>query len=138
MRLARATGWLRQTRSPLRVLFIGSGAVNFGGVVGPWDHSRRVEAIGGVRIVAIADPELPKAQTVLETKRRGTREQLYSECKIYESYIDAVDAVKPDVAFIGERANVHLGHMTAPGSDAGREAFNLVPSPHNNPDKLNA
>ena len=48
----------------LRVLFIGAGAVNFGGAEGPWDHSRRLEGEGGVHIVAIADPDLPKAKQV--------------------------------------------------------------------------
>ena len=37
----------------LRVLFIGAGAVNFGGAEGPWDNSRRLEGEGGVLIVAI-------------------------------------------------------------------------------------
>ena len=48
----------------LRVLFIGAGAVNFGGAEGPWDHSRRLEGEGGVLIVAIADPDTPKAEQV--------------------------------------------------------------------------
>ena len=48
----------------LRVLFIGAGAVNFGGAEGPWDNSRRLEGEGGVLIVAIADPDTPKAEQV--------------------------------------------------------------------------
>lgn len=52
----------------LRVLFIGAGAVNFGGAEGPWDHSRRLEKLGGVEVVAIADPDLKKARAVLQKK----------------------------------------------------------------------
>ena len=54
----------------LRVLFIGAGAVNFGASAvalaanRPWDHSRRLEGEGGVLIVAIADPDTPKAEQV--------------------------------------------------------------------------
>ena len=54
----------------LRVLFIGAGAVNFGAAatalaaLRPWNHSRRLEKEGGVRVVAIADPDLPKAKQV--------------------------------------------------------------------------
>ena len=33
----------------LRVLFIGASTVNFGGAPGPWDHSRRLEKLGGVK-----------------------------------------------------------------------------------------
>lgn len=33
----------------LRVLFVGASTVNFGGAPGPWDHSRRLEEIGGVK-----------------------------------------------------------------------------------------
>ncbi len=112
MTLARPSGWLGQTRNrTLRVLFIGAGGANFGGATGPWDNSKRVEDLGGVRIVAIADPDIPKAQALLKTKRGGTRDQLYSECKVYASYIDAVDATKPDVALIGEHMTVTHVHM---------------------------
>ena len=33
----------------LNVLFIGASTVNFGGAPGPWDHSRRLEKLGGVK-----------------------------------------------------------------------------------------
>lgn len=85
----------------LRVLFIGSGAVNFGGAEGPWDHSRRLEQLGGVKFVAIADPDLPKAQDVLKRKLGGPRGDIYRDCKVYADYKDALAATKPDVAFIG-------------------------------------
>ena len=85
----------------LRVLFIGSGAVNFGGAEGPWDHSRRLEQLGGVKVVAIADPILSKAREVLERKQNGPRRDLYRDCKVYADYKEALAATKPDIAFIG-------------------------------------
>ena len=85
----------------LRLLFVGSGAVNFGGAEGPWDHSRRLEQLGGIKVVAIADPDLPKAQAVLERKQSGPNGDLYHDCKVYADYKNALAATKPDIAFIG-------------------------------------
>ena len=59
-----------RSEAELRVLFIGAGAVNFGvsavaqAAIRPWDHSRRLEGEGGVHMVAIADPDMPKAKQV--------------------------------------------------------------------------
>ena len=85
----------------LRVLFIGSGSVNFGGAEGPWDHSRRLEQLEGVKFVAIADPLLAKAEAVLKTKLDGPHAHLYKECIAVKSYLEAISITKPDVAFIG-------------------------------------
>ena len=87
----------------LRVLIIGAGAVNFGGAEGPWDHSRRLERAEGVRIVGIADPDLPKARKVLERKL-GTAlvSEVYRQCDVYADYLDAIKSCKPHVAFIGK------------------------------------
>ena len=85
----------------LRLLFIGSGAVNFGGAEGPWDHSRRLEQLGGVKIVAIADPLVSKAQEVLQGKLSGAHADLYRDCKVFADYKVALEVTKPDVAFIG-------------------------------------
>ena len=87
--------------SELRLLFIGSGAVNFGGAEGPWDHSRRLEQLGGVKVVAIADPVLTKADEVLKRKQSGPHGDLYRDCKTYADYKEALAAAKPDIAFIG-------------------------------------
>ena len=91
----------------LAVLFVGAGAVNFGGAEGPWDHSRRLEQLGGVQVVAIADPDLPKAQKVLETKLSGDYAGVYRGCVVMANYLDAIKATKPDVAFIGEMCSLH-------------------------------
>jgi len=68
---------MMESSRPVRVIFIGAGGVNFGGVIGPWNHSKRLEKLGGVEVVAVADPDLKKAYRV------------------------AIDKTKPQVAFIG-------------------------------------
>ena len=88
----------------VRVLFIGAGAVNFGGAEGPWDHSRRLEKLGGVQVVAIADPDLPKARKVLEIKLAGESAAMYKGCLVVASYLEALQTANPQVAFIGEFA----------------------------------
>ncbi len=84
------------------MLFIGAGAVNFGGAEGPWDHSKRLEEIGGVEIVGIADPITSKAKEILQTKLSGAHANIYKNCVVVESYLKALEEVKPDVAFIGK------------------------------------
>ena len=86
----------------LRVLFIGAGTVNFGGSEGPWDHSRRLEQLGGVQVVAIADPDLPKAKKLLDTKLGGKFADMYTGCIVMANYLDAIETTKPHVAFIGK------------------------------------
>ena len=85
----------------VNVLFIGSGAVNFGGAEGPWDHSIRLEKLGGVKVVGIADPDLPKAKAVLAEKLSGKHAHMYKDCMVVGDYADALSMVKPHVAFIG-------------------------------------
>ena len=99
----------------LRVLFIGAGAVNFGGAEGPWDHSRRLETLPGVRIVAIADIDTKKARDVLASKRTGAYAEVYKECEVYPGFAEAIKKKSPQVAFIGEEAC----------------QLNFPPSPHN-------
>ena len=86
----------------IRVLFVGAGAVNFGGAEGPWDHSKRLEQLGGVQVVAIADPDLHKAKNVLQTKLSGPRAAMYKDCMVMASYLDAIKTTKPHAAFIGK------------------------------------
>ncbi len=93
---------LELAMAAVRILFIGAGAVNFGGAEGPWDHSRRLEGLQGVRIVGIADPDVLKAKAVLEKKANGKYGEVYGECAVYGDYKEAIKACKPDAAFIGE------------------------------------
>lgn len=93
----------------LRVLFIGAGAVNFGGAEGPWDHSRRLEELGGVQVVAIADPDLPKARGVLQLKLTGGAAEMYKGCLVVADYLEAIQTTKPQVAFIGKFSHPPIG-----------------------------
>lgn len=93
---------VRTDNEELRVCFIGAGAVNFGGAEGPWDHSRRLELLGGVLIVAIVDPDTPKAEAVLQRKLNGSHSALYRECKIFADCTIALKKCQFDVAFVGE------------------------------------
>jgi len=86
----------------VRVLFIGAGAVNFGGAAGPWDHSSRLEQLEDVCVVAIADPDLPKAKGVLKEKMSGPHAEAYQECTVHADFREALKVCRPDVAFIGE------------------------------------
>ena len=86
----------------VRVLFVGAGGVNFGGVLGPWNHSKRIEMLGGVRIVGIADPDLEKAHKVLQKKLSGKHAHVYQNCVVMADYKEAIEKAKPHVAFIGK------------------------------------
>lgn len=90
--------------SVLRIAFVGSGAVNFGGAEGPWDHSARVERLGGVEVVAIVDPLIAKARVVLERKLAGPHCDLYKNCVVLGSCSEAIameDERRPQAVFIG-------------------------------------
>ena len=88
----------------LRIAFVGSGAVNFGGAEGPWDHSDRVERLGGVEVVAIVDPLKDKARAVLERKKTGAHGDLYKNCIVLASCSEAIameEGRRPQAVFIG-------------------------------------
>ena len=88
----------------LRLAIVGSGAVNFGGAEGPWNHSKRLEMLGGVEIVAIADPLTEKAKSILEEKLQGEHKDLYKNCVVLASFKDILkfeDDRKPHAVFIG-------------------------------------
>ena len=86
----------------VRVLFIGAGAVNFGGAEGPWDHACRLEQLEDVCVVAIANRDRTKALRVLEEKLSGPHAEVYRECTVHADFTEALKVCRPDVAFIGE------------------------------------
>ena len=89
--------------SSLDLCFIGSGVVNFGGTTHPWNHSLRLEKLGGIRVVAIIDPLTDKAEKILKEKLAGSHAHLYKDCRIYA---DIETALKENnnikVAFVGK------------------------------------
>lgn len=87
----------------LKVAFIGAGDVNFGGGEGPWDHASRLEKIGGMRLIAVADPNTSRAHAQL-AKRSGA---MYADTKVYGEYREMLHEAKPDAVWIGVPPNVH-------------------------------
>lgn len=85
----------------LKIGFVGAGAINFGRPHLPWDHASRLEQIGGVQVIAICDPDIPRAEGELN-KRLSSAEfgHMYKDCKILKEATDLI-ALKPDAVFIG-------------------------------------
>lgn len=89
--------------SIINVCFVGSGIVNFGGSENPWNHSIRLEKIGGIKVVAIVDPLTDKAREILQRKLSDSHTSpFYKECCIYPTVGDALKEKQFQVAFIGE------------------------------------
>lgn len=85
----------------LRVAFVGAGNVNFGRWNVPWNHSSRLENVGGIDVIAIADPDVKKAEEVLAAKRSQiSTAHFYKNCKVF-SDPNSVLPLKPEVVFIG-------------------------------------
>ena len=67
----------------LRIAFIGAGGVNFGSPTKPWDHATRLEKLGGVTVVGVADPDMEKAQKALAERLAGPARKMYAGAKAY-------------------------------------------------------
>lgn len=89
----------------IRIAFIGAGDVNFGGGEGPWDHASRLEKIGGLRLVGVADPNSNRAISQL-AKRKGT---MYDDTRVFADYKSMLSELKPDAVWIGVPPNAHGG-----------------------------
>ena len=66
----------------MRIGFVGAGNINFGGPGVPWDHASRLEKIGGVQFVGIADVDAERAKAVLSSRQAGSHGHLYQHCKV--------------------------------------------------------
>jgi predicted dehydrogenase len=97
----------RSAGGDLRIGFIGAGAVNFGGGEGPWDHAGRLEKIGGVRIVGIADPDTARARKVLAARRKGPASAMYAEAAVDADFRSMIGRTRPDAVFIGVPPAAH-------------------------------
>lgn len=91
----------------LRIGFIGAGGVNFGGAEGPWDHASRLEKIGGIRVVGVADPDTARAQKVLAARRAGSAGAIYAEAKVFPDFRQLMDKARPDAVFVGLPPSAH-------------------------------
>ncbi|KAK3608320.1 hypothetical protein CHS0354_030770 [Potamilus streckersoni] len=86
---------------PLRVGFIGAGAIHFGKPMVPWDHASRLENVGGFEVIGIVDPDQKRATNVLEERLSSPgKRQFYQNCQLL-SNSDELLNMKPDVVFIG-------------------------------------
>ena len=96
----------------LHIAFIGAGAINFGGPTLPYNHSSRLESLGGIQVLGIVDIDIKKAERVLEGRKD---DPIYSGCKVYETTTELLKENKNiDVVFIGtppaSRGSVEPGH----------------------------
>ena len=86
--------------SVVRVGFVGSGAVNFGGAEGPWDHSKRLQLLAkqfNLHFVGVADPLTEKAKAVVDGRLSTEFAPLYKECGVYDSHQRMMAEARPDV-----------------------------------------
>ena len=96
------------TMANVRIGFIGAGGVNFGSNVGSWNHASRLEQIGGVEIVGIADIDTTRAERALAERKRATNAtSIYANCKIYSSAEDMIEREKLDGVFVGLPPGCH-------------------------------
>jgi len=91
----------------LRIAFIGAGNANFGGGEGPWDHATRLEQVGGVSVVGIADINRPLAERRLAIRRSGAAPEIWSEAAVFEDYRRMLDGTRPDAVFIALPGEAH-------------------------------
>lgn len=99
--------------SALRIVFIGAGEINFGSltVKVPWCHAERIErafADYGINleVVGISDINVDRAKQVLE-QRRSILPEIYQNTQVFGKYVEMLDAVKPNAAFVGLPPFVH-------------------------------
>ena len=93
----------------LKIGFVGAGGVNFGGAEGPWDHATRLESLGGLAVVGVADPDTARAEGVLAKRRSGAGGAMYSAAAAYPDVRKMLAAARPDAVFIGVPPNAHGG-----------------------------
>ena len=91
----------------LKIAFIGAGGVNFGGAEGPWDHASRLEKIGGLSVVGVADPDTARAEKALAARRAGPGEKLYAAAKVFADFREMLERAKPQAVFIGVPPDAH-------------------------------
>lgn len=87
----------------LNIAFIGAGGINFGGAEGPWDHASRLEKIGGLRVVGVADPNIALASRQLAHRSHS----MYREAEVFADYREMLDRTRPDAVWIGIPPDAH-------------------------------
>jgi predicted dehydrogenase len=95
------------------VIYIGAGGINFGTELVPWNHSARLEkhtlphkvtnpsVLGNrLRVLAIVDPDTPRARAVLDKKLETSAKESYSSTFLY-SDISGYCGIAPNAVFVG-------------------------------------
>ncbi|KAI6132097.1 putative oxidoreductase C terminal-domain-containing protein [Pisolithus croceorrhizus] len=79
------------------VVFIGAGNIMFGSDEGPWNHSFRFEHKLGLRlkVVAIVDPAIERANAVLKQKRDSFVVSAYQNTRVFKTLDDFVKNMTP-------------------------------------------
>jgi len=98
-----------------RIAFIGAGAANFGGGEGPWDHATRLEKLGNIEVVGIADPDEQRARRVLAQRRGGGAPAMYAQTEVFADFRQMLQRTRPDAVFLAVPPAAHAG--TAPPRD---------------------
>ena len=100
----------------LKIAFIGAGNANFGGGEGPWDHAGRLEKIGGLTVVGIADLNVELARRRLAARRAGAAPKIWSATEVFADFRQMLAQARPDAVFIGLPPEAH--GLTGPPKDA--------------------
>ena len=100
---------------PLRVVFVGASRISFSGQ----GHSTRLERIlgGRLNVVAICDPDAPRAEKVLAEKRAGPQASAYAGCKVYSSVQRLLSSASEPADIVIVAAPPMCRGSTAPGAD---------------------
>jgi len=91
------------------VVMVGAGNIMFGSDEGPWNHSFRLEHKLGPRlkVVALVDPSVGRAEKVLEGKRASFVESAYRDTKVfptiedYHAHLQSSKVGKPHAIVVG-------------------------------------
>lgn len=90
-----------------RVAFIGAGNANFGGGEGPWDHASRLERLGDLAVVGIADLNTELAERRLADRRAGAAPAIWSDAKVFSDFREMLKRCRPEAVFIGLPPEAH-------------------------------
>ncbi|KAJ9112820.1 hypothetical protein QFC20_002148 [Naganishia adeliensis] len=117
------------------VLMIGAGNIMFGSEEGPWNHSFRFEHKLGPRlkVVGLIDPNLQRAQSILDGKRASFVESAYRNTKIFKT-IDEYKAqmtkeTEPKAIIVGSPP-AYRGGITKSHNDLELQLLKLFPHSH--------
>ncbi|KAI5123351.1 hypothetical protein M0805_001772 [Coniferiporia weirii] len=113
------------------VVFVGAGNIMFGSDEGPWNHSFRFEHKLGPRlkVVALIDPAIERAQSVLQKKCDSFVYSAYKDTRIFKSldeFIKGMTEKERPHAFLVGSPPMFRGN-TKPGRDVELQILKHFP-----------